>query len=953
MGKKHVNVRGIVVALVIAGAAAWFALPLVVAQSEPPRADTPQGEVTERAVPGLAIPRPGVGLPSAPPPAPSQSPAVPSGKLPPTLGGPIQPGTTPGVTGLGSGIDAANALLALPWKGLSKQREEDAERNIRESLEDKRIAHGGAHISLKGSSVARWDFSLQITNVGANLDFAAPPGFRTASLNGFVMEAPLGRSWNVAVRGQVKGRASVTAGGEDVLTWSPSLFPFGLRITDIQLIADARFDPSDPARPRLVSAVIRPHFAVGGEGSLPVSIPISLKSQLAGGKLQLIGSMTSLPLDLGPLDGKFTGDLIMIFEPRRYDVGAEMDLSTEIFGVPQGDDVNIGAAFQQVTLTFQGKLSVRFKFKFLGEGYDKRVEVPLELSFPFAVPTTDEFNMLIVGLQPGLPRIYGENPPIVTPPPVQPPVDLAVAANEIETGIIPHLPAGTVLTLDYPWLPLDPPVGKIPALGGLSGGKTAPPTYGTVADSAIWTAHYLAAESFRYAAMPSPAALERVKFVLDGIKHLFEVTGDAVGPPVRQGIPGGIIGGAAFIPVTVGPGILSRTVRRSDNPINYTSGGLETQPCYYLQSQGGWRIQGNPTTFPTYGAVPEATRKGLPQLIQPVGPLWYGWGCGTNHPVSRDQYVGVFMGLAMAYQNVNDPAVRATAGKLIEDALDYLLRNNWNVILPPDNRIVPTSSYFGDFPKQLAYLRIGKTVNPAKYGPIYDRYAPAAELAWIPIWFSSIDPLFQYYKFNLSHAAYSPLLFLETDPSIRAKAMVGYNMLWRAIRHHKNAYFDLLHILVQAPADRAAMAADPAPATPGVSLANEIQSLLNEWLIRRNRIMGPNGLPRNDVAYWEYQRDLWPRGVSLYAALGGKPKWISNNALPIWGRIGRGMDFMWQRDPFQVGMDEGMRRPGAPPPDQMEILRNGAQGIHRLREGAAVDYLLAYYLAVYLGVIPK
>jgi hypothetical protein len=453
--------------------------------------------------------------------------------------------------------------------------------------------------------------------------------------------------------------------------------------------------------------------------------------------------------------------------------------------------------------------------------------------------------------------------------------------------------------------------------------------------------------------MPSPAALERVKFVLDGIKHLFEVTGDAVGPPVRQGIPGGIIGGAAFIPVTVGPGILSRTVRRSDNPTNYTAGGLEMKPCYYLQSEGGWRIQGNPTTFPTYGAVPEATRKGFPQLIQPVGPLWYGWGCGTNHPVSRDQYVGVFMGLAMAYQNVNDPGVRATAGKLIEDALDYLLRNNWNVVLPPDNRIVPTSSYFGDFPKQLAYLRIGKTVNPAKYGPIYDRYAPAAELAWIPIWFSSIDPLFQYYKFNLSHAAFSPLLFLETDPSIRAKAMVGYNVLWRAIRHHKNAYFDLLHLLVQAPGDRAAMAAGPAPATPGISLANEVQSLLNEWLIRRTRIMGPNGLPRNDVAYWEYQRDLWPRGVSLYAPLGGKPKWISNNALPIWGRIGRGMDFMWQRDPFQVGMDENMRRLGAPPPDQMEILRNGAQGIHRLREGAAVDYLLAYYLAVYLGVIPK
>lgn len=311
------------------------------------------------------------------------------------------------------------------------------------------------------------------------------------------------------------------------------------------------------------------------------------------------------------------------------------------------------------------------------------------------------------------------------------------------------------------------------------------------------------------------------------------------------------------------------------------------------------------------------------------------------------------MGLAMAYQNVNDPEVHATAKKLIEDALDNLLRNNWNVILPPDNRIVPTSSYFGDFAKQLAYLRIGKTVNPDKYGRLYDQYAPAAELTWIPTWFSSIDPLFQYYKFNLSHAAFSPLLFLETDPSIRAKAMVGYNMLWGAIHHHKNAYFDLLHILVQTPAERAAMAASPSSPNSRISLTDEIKALLNEWLIRRSLVLGPNGLPRNDVANWQYQSQLWPGGVSLYASLGGNPHWVANFALPITGRIGRGMDFMWQRDPFQVGMDEKIRRPGAPPPTETEVLASGAPGIHRLREGSAVDYLLAYYMAVYLGVVPK
>ncbi len=978
MRKTHVIGIWIVVALVIAGAAAGFAPSQAAAQSEPSVAETEQGNVTERAVPGLAIPRQGIGLPTTPPTrAPQATPPLAIPQALPFKGqSPSCP--PPAVTGLGIGIDAANELMACPWVGLSKQREQDSERNIRESLEGKRLAHGGGKLSVKGNSLAEWGVSLKMTNVGANLDFGAPPGFRSASLNGFVLEAPLGRSWDIALRGQIEGRAKVEVGGDKIFSWSPSLFPFGIRISNLQTRADVRLDPRDPQRPKLISATITPHFSVGGEGFIPVSIPVSIQTQVSGGKLHMVGHFTNLPVALGGgFDARLTGDLIMTFEPVRYDIGTEVDYKN-LFGMPRGvdidsntspqqlavdlsdnaDDVLMGgkigsasfhAAFQLVTVTVRGELSIGLGFSYLGTKYDKRVGVPFGLSLPFVVPTTDELNQLIVGLQPGMPRTLGENQPGGVTPPLQTPVDFVTPANEIETGILRHLPSWTVLSLDYPWLQLDPPVGRPLVLSG-----KALPTYGQQADSALWTGHYLAAESFRYAAMPSPAALERVKFVLGGIKRLFDVTGDVVGPPVRHGGTGELgFGGAAFIPVTAGPGILSRTFHHSEDKSDYTTGPLNMQPCYYMHPEGGWQIQGNPTIFPTYGAVPEATRMGLPQLIQPVGPMWYGWGCGTNHPVSRDQQVGVFMGLAMAYQNVNDPEVQATAKKLIEDALDNLLRNNWNVILPPDNRIVPTSSYLGDFPKQLAYLRIGKTVNPAKYGELYDKYAPAAELTWIPIWFSSIDPPFQYYKFNLSHAAFSPLLFLETNPSIRAKAMVGYNMLWGSIRHHKNAYFDLLHILVQTPADRAAVAASLSSPNSRINLTAEIQSLLNEWLIRRSLVMGPNGLPRNDVAKWEYQSLLWPRDVSLYASLGGNPKWISNFALPLWGRVGQGMDFMWQRHPFQVGMDEKIRRPGAPPPDQMEVLQNGAPGIHRLREGSAVDYLLAYYMAVYLGLLPS
>jgi hypothetical protein len=969
------------------------------AQSQPQAEETKipsepspaSGEVQERAVPGLKLPGQVPRVPAPPPPAPQT--AVPLA-VPSIL--PLK-GATPGcpppaVAGLGVGIDAANELLACPWVGLSRQRVQDSERNIRDSLEGKRLAHGGANLSLKGNSLAQWDFSLKMTNVGAHLDFAAPPGFRSASPNGFTLEAPLGRSWEIALRGQIEGRAKVEAGGQKVLSWSPSLFPFGIRISNIQTRADVKVDPSDPERPRLVGVTINPRFSVGGEGFIPLSIPMSFQTEVSGGKLRMVGHFTNLPVSLSPLDARMTGDFIMTFEPVRYDLSAQADYSATFLGTPRGVDIDSNmppqqladdlsdnlsdvltpqmisgtaafhAAFQLVTLTVQGELSIGLGFSYLGTNYDKRVSAPFGLSLPFVVPTTDELSKLIVGLQPGMPKTppHGDGHPGGITPPLTTPVDFASPAAAIERGIVPHLPFGAVLSLDYPWLNLTPPIVSrlsVPL-------KTNLPTFGQDEDSAIWTGHYLAAESFRYAAMPSAEALDRVKLVLGGIKRLFDVTTDAVGPPVRVGNAGDInISGAAFIPVTAGPGILARTARRSDHPSNYTTdpgfpkektGPLETRPCHYLHPEGGWRVQGQPNLYPTYGSVPENIRTQMPGLIKPEGPIWFGWGCGTNHPVSRDQLVGTFMGLGMAYQNVNDPEVRGIAKKLVEDALDFLLRNNWNVVLPPDNRIVPSSSFIGDFPKQLAFLRIGKTVNQAKYGPLYDRYAAAVELSWITVWFSSFDPLSQYYKFNLSHAAFAPLLFLETNPSIRASAMAGYRVLWGPIRHHKNAYFDSLHILLQAPTERTLMANSPAPTNTQISLAEEIRSLLADWLVRLSSVKGPNGLPRDDIADWKSQSLLWPRDVILYTPFaGGKPHWIAQYALPPSKRIGRGMDFMWQREPFQVGMSESLRRAGALPPDQTEVLNSGAGGLSRLREGPAVDYLLAYYLAVYLGVISK
>src|SRR5690349_5517660 len=65
---------------------------------------------------------------------------------------------------------------------------------------------------------------------------------------------------------------------------------------------------------------------------------------------------------------------------------------------------------------------------------------------------------------------------------------------------------------------------------GFASADTASPDYATVVsynrkgDGAIWTGHYLAAESYRYAATQSTDALEAVRKALNGVQSLVDVT---------------------------------------------------------------------------------------------------------------------------------------------------------------------------------------------------------------------------------------------------------------------------------------------------------------------------------------------------------------------------------------------------------------------------------------------
>ena len=142
--------------------------------------------------------------------------------------------------------------------------------------------------------------------------------------------------------------------------------------------------------------------------------------------------------------------------------------------------------------------------------------------------------------------------------------------------------------------------------------------YSRGGDAALWTGHYLAAESFRYAVTKSPDALANVKRALAGIRLLIDVTGN-------------------------------KLLARCAFPANWK----------YAQS-----------------VIAEERGHGVyTRVLNGETYVWIG-------ETSRDQYSGVFFGLGVASGFVYDAEVQATIKDLGTRLLDYLTNHHWFVTMP-------------------------------------------------------------------------------------------------------------------------------------------------------------------------------------------------------------------------------------------------------------------------------
>src|SRR6266571_105829 len=196
-------------------------------------------------------------------------------------------------------------------------------------------------------------------------------------------------------------------------------------------------------------------------------------------------------------------------------------------------------------------------------------------------------------------------------------------------------------------------------------------------------------------------------------------------------------------------------------------------------------------------------------FTNPDGYYWVG-------NTSRDQYSGVFFGLGVAYDMVDDPAVRSSIKDLLTRLLDFLRGHDWIVVMPNGQR---STTFIGRADQQLSFLQVGRHVNPNHYSTAYDidKVLLAAEtLAPIALEVTSND---SYFKFNLDSINLYNLVRLESS-SFGDVYRKTYSILWNHTRGQQNAFFNMI---------------DRALNGPDAGRDSDTAAMLDAWLQRPAR----------------------------------------------------------------------------------------------------------------------
>jgi len=182
----------------------------------------------------------------------------------------------------------------------------------------------------------------------------------------------------------------------------------------------------------------------------------------------------------------------------------------------------------------------------------------------------------------------------------------------------------------------------------------------------------------------------------------------------------------------------------------------------------------------------------------------FNWSVSRH--LSRDVSIGIMFALSMVYALVNDSALRATVGRIIDKSIQYWYDCNWRLI-DTDGTQHESGDFIGFRPVVdgaiiLSFLQIGKLVNPAKWGPIYYHYVYDRGLIntigrSMRMGIDLSPKIFDgYYGCNFIYNNAPSLIFLETDPTLREIYIRNWlNVIHDFTKFHRNANFDVIWLL--------------------------------------------------------------------------------------------------------------------------------------------------------------
>jgi hypothetical protein len=318
-------------------------------------------------------------------------------------------------------------------------------------------------------------------------------------------------------------------------------------------------------------------------------------------------------------------------------------------------------------------------------------------------------------------------------------------------------------------------------------------------------------------------------------------------------------------------------------------------------------------------------RRGLlARMVSPVEPPGdTGWRRSSTRPdqfwksdASKDQYAGFVHGLGVAWAVISDPEIRSETSVLASAVADHLIENDLEIVDWNGRRTTHgdlRGRVFG-LPvgvNALVSLVIARVAAEAPGGRRhvafharlvdagYPEIARSAHLTSLRFC-SRVNE-------NMAYLALYPLLLLERDPGIRDALRNAARRLWQDVQGEGNAFFAFV---------QAALVADPLEeGQRGIREEARAEGLRSLREFPDRKIVWPVDLTRDGFE----MPKAWLR-------CDGEPR--AKHPVPLYLRPRHSS--LWTSDPYRL------------------VGRLGARGES---EFAGIDYLLAYWIGRYHGLV--